>query len=354
MEEEEEEEGEGEDSKFDGKYSKTKKYRETMQSISRNQSQKYSKMLPSYRKRENALTLFVSHGFEVRKQFSHKARTLAKLAQTSGEIAKQAGSPFFLRKRKSTKRKHTKSLMAPEQYVEENKTVFSGFEVSPISSPSLGHRVVVRDDSLFDLASIANNQDEAKKLSDSEGIESSEGNASDKYKFVQEKPRKINSQDDILANESFPEVDVSECDNEEAELNNKNNYKWDVSGMSPTVNSIPNFLTQMRRRRSMNVDTKAEDNRNSGESSDSLASLWNESFQNILELEEEDKKNELLVELAQDFRDAAAMYGEIINSEKFLPNNKKTIKPVSIGGFAGGEVSRFFDVSFLLQLFFFA
>ena len=54
-------------------------------------------------------------------------------------------------------------------------------------------------------------------------------------------------------------------------------------------------------------------------------------------MEDGDEKTQLLVELVQDFSYAARQYGEIIGSERFLPYNKKTIKPVSIGGVAGGE-----------------
>jgi len=44
-----------------------------------------------------------------------------------------------------------------------------------------------------------------------------------------------------------------------------------------------------------------------------------------------------LCTLAKDFVAAAKMYGKIIISEVFLPYKQKTIKPISIGGVAGGE-----------------
>jgi hypothetical protein len=38
-----------------------------------------------------------------------------------------------------------------------------------------------------------------------------------------------------------------------------------------------------------------------------------------------------------DFVQTALRYGQIIITEKFLPVSMKTIKPLYIGGFAGGE-----------------
>ena len=40
----------------------------------------------------------------------------------------------------------------------------------------------------------------------------------------------------------------------------------------------------------------------------------------------------------QDFVYCAETYGRIIISEHCLPNDRRTIKPISIGGIAGGEV----------------
>lgn len=44
-----------------------------------------------------------------------------------------------------------------------------------------------------------------------------------------------------------------------------------------------------------------------------------------------------LTALVHDFRHAALVYGKVIISEKHLPVEKKTIKPVEVGGYAGGE-----------------
>lgn len=44
-----------------------------------------------------------------------------------------------------------------------------------------------------------------------------------------------------------------------------------------------------------------------------------------------------LLHLYQDFLFSARTYGKIIISEVYLPDNEKTIKPVQIGGIAGGQ-----------------
>eukprot|EP01091_Cochliopodium_minus_P008798 TRINITY_DN2050_c0_g2_i9.p1 TRINITY_DN2050_c0_g2~~TRINITY_DN2050_c0_g2_i9.p1 ORF type:complete len:1349 (-),score=401.15 TRINITY_DN2050_c0_g2_i9:136-4182(-) len=64
---------------------------------------------------------------------------------------------------------------------------------------------------------------------------------------------------------------------------------------------------------------------------------WNEKFQELMSLENSYEKYDGLRNLAQDFVYCAETYGRIIISEKCLPNEKKTIKPVGIGGIAGGE-----------------
>lgn len=81
---------------------------------------------------------------------------------------------------------------------------------------------------------------------------------------------------------------------------------------------------------------------------------WNKEFQDILDsfsisktekeleagqaaLVNRGQQADKLCTLAKDFVAAAKMYGKIIISEVFLPYKQKTIKPISIGGVAGGE-----------------
>ncbi|KAN0003830.1 hypothetical protein ACTFIZ_009989 [Dictyostelium cf. discoideum] len=64
---------------------------------------------------------------------------------------------------------------------------------------------------------------------------------------------------------------------------------------------------------------------------------WNSEFQRLLEMDDCLEKFERLSSLEHDFVYAAESYGRIIISENFLSNELKTIKPVSVGGIAGGE-----------------
>jgi hypothetical protein len=64
---------------------------------------------------------------------------------------------------------------------------------------------------------------------------------------------------------------------------------------------------------------------------------WNAEFQTLLEMEDGVEKYALLRALYSDFCYAALSYGSIIISERHLPVDQKTIRPVSLGGHAGGE-----------------
>lgn len=64
---------------------------------------------------------------------------------------------------------------------------------------------------------------------------------------------------------------------------------------------------------------------------------WNIEFQMLLEMEDGVDKYALLRALYSDFCYAALCYGTIIISERYLPMSQKTIRPVSMGGLAGGE-----------------
>lgn len=63
---------------------------------------------------------------------------------------------------------------------------------------------------------------------------------------------------------------------------------------------------------------------------------WNEEFQKLNEQIDSPIKFQKLSQLAQDFVYAAKMYGKIICSEVCIPDEKKTIKPINLGGKAGG------------------
>ncbi|KAH3759766.1 Histidine kinase A [Pelomyxa schiedti] len=64
---------------------------------------------------------------------------------------------------------------------------------------------------------------------------------------------------------------------------------------------------------------------------------WNEQFQNIIKQEDGLEKYSQIAQFANDFVYSASLYGKIIISELGMPEKEKTIKPISIGGIAGGE-----------------
>lgn len=63
---------------------------------------------------------------------------------------------------------------------------------------------------------------------------------------------------------------------------------------------------------------------------------WNEDFQSLLRLPDSFSKYRELSSLYRDFIYAAKTYGRIIISEKYLPEDKRTIKAFNPGGLAGG------------------
>ncbi|KYQ99699.1 hypothetical protein DLAC_03639 [Tieghemostelium lacteum] len=73
---------------------------------------------------------------------------------------------------------------------------------------------------------------------------------------------------------------------------------------------------------------------------------WNELFQKILDLEESDERSKKLATIANDFVYCADTFGKIIISELHSPLEQKTIKPVNIGGVAGGLKFKIQDIIF--------
>jgi hypothetical protein len=60
-------------------------------------------------------------------------------------------------------------------------------------------------------------------------------------------------------------------------------------------------------------------------------SVWSKRFQAYMALEDEQTRLLKLAYLAHDFQHAAEVYGRIIISERYLPVEDKTIKPLDIG-----------------------
>ncbi|KAN0015626.1 hypothetical protein ACTFIU_008367 [Dictyostelium citrinum] len=104
--------------------------------------------------------------------------------------------------------------------------------------------------------------------------------------------------------------------------------------------SHPKFLTNDN----LNASNASSNNSSSGGGSisgkkmDNIALYyWSSEFQRLLEMDDCLEKFERLSSLEHDFVYAAESYGRIIISENFLANELKTIKPVNVGGVAGGE-----------------
>jgi len=64
--------------------------------------------------------------------------------------------------------------------------------------------------------------------------------------------------------------------------------------------------------------------------------VWNEKLQAALEIQNSTERNERLAALRADFTSTAEFYGRIILVERWLPVYRKSIKPISLGGIAGG------------------
>ncbi|KYQ91076.1 hypothetical protein DLAC_07979 [Tieghemostelium lacteum] len=73
---------------------------------------------------------------------------------------------------------------------------------------------------------------------------------------------------------------------------------------------------------------------------------WNNEFQQLLRLQPGLDKFQKLSYLALDFVKAAENYGFIIIKEMFMPVEMKTIKPIDIGGIAGGQKFRCQNILF--------
>ncbi|KYQ96957.1 leucine-rich repeat-containing protein (LRR) [Tieghemostelium lacteum] len=63
---------------------------------------------------------------------------------------------------------------------------------------------------------------------------------------------------------------------------------------------------------------------------------WNAEFQTLLSMQDSEMKFSKLSHLARDFVFSAKSYAQIIINELCVPLDQKTIKPIDVGGFAGG------------------
>ncbi|KYQ91377.1 hypothetical protein DLAC_08332 [Tieghemostelium lacteum] len=77
-----------------------------------------------------------------------------------------------------------------------------------------------------------------------------------------------------------------------------------------------------------------------------INSNWNDLFQRLLDLPESEEKYKKLSNMASDFVYCADTFGKIIISELHLPEESKTIKPLALGGVAGGLKFKCQDIIF--------
>jgi hypothetical protein len=70
---------------------------------------------------------------------------------------------------------------------------------------------------------------------------------------------------------------------------------------------------------------------------DSIGKMNDTSEDRTVQLEEQMEASLELLHLSQDFIYCAKTYGKIIISEVYVKSSKKTIKPISLGGQAGGD-----------------
>lgn len=64
---------------------------------------------------------------------------------------------------------------------------------------------------------------------------------------------------------------------------------------------------------------------------------WSERFEQCLAIENIEIRQREIFALTQAFAQVASMYGKVICSERWLPDTLKSVKPVSLGGVAGGS-----------------
>ncbi|KAH3742853.1 Histidine kinase A [Pelomyxa schiedti] len=107
---------------------------------------------------------------------------------------------------------------------------------------------------------------------------------------------------------------------------------------STTANALPNKqLLYMSSPRSASARTITSPFRVCIRSSLSGNVDWNTEYQAILDLPDSEVKFRKLFNLEHDFVYASIAYAKIIISELCMPREVKTIKPISVGGVAGGQ-----------------
>ncbi|EFA76500.1 putative protein 150-kD protein cluA [Heterostelium album PN500] len=111
---------------------------------------------------------------------------------------------------------------------------------------------------------------------------------------------------------------------------------------TPKVNVFDIYNSAMKKKHGGSGFTTSE----STDSSSPNSGDWNKRFQSIMDRPESGLKYQLLSVIVNDFVHCASTFGKIIIAERYLSNDEKTIKPLALGGVAGGEKYRCNDIVF--------
>ncbi|KYQ92909.1 hypothetical protein DLAC_05501 [Tieghemostelium lacteum] len=131
-------------------------------------------------------------------------------------------------------------------------------------------------------------------------------------------------------------IDDLKRQQEEAQLKTQDIPEMQPS-FNPYISNGPSIITSSSYKDAkFLLDGKSSSSPQKDSTVESLTS-WNSEFQKLIEMDDCLEKFERLSSLEHDFVYAAETYGRIIISEHFLPHNVRTIKPVTVGGIAGGE-----------------
>ncbi|PRP79299.1 ABC transporter B family member 11-like [Planoprotostelium fungivorum] len=116
---------------------------------------------------------------------------------------------------------------------------------------------------------------------------------------------------------------------------NDGGYDEPAAQQSSISNERPKDLMEIMFPQEVNAGV-SQQNANGGRPAD-MQRDWNAEYQSILDMPDSKIKYRKLKSLATDFVYAAETYGRIIISEHCLPLSSRTIRPVTVGGLAGGE-----------------
>ncbi|KYQ91337.1 hypothetical protein DLAC_08285 [Tieghemostelium lacteum] len=114
----------------------------------------------------------------------------------------------------------------------------------------------------------------------------------------------------------------------------------------PSVYSPDDHITSIQEEKAWGDNLAVKALRNVEDYEFSKIFHWNDEFQKILDQEDSPERFQKLSTIANDFVYCADVFGKIIISELHLPMESKTIKPLDLGGVAGGQKFKCQDIIF--------